>query len=385
MKKRIFISACEPSAELHCANLIDTVNAKVAANENAYDHVTEIEWVGLGGEKMSSAGCELIENTVSRAAMIYNVFGQIGWYWKLIGRVKRYFKENKVDLCIVCDSPAFNFHIARAAKKAGTKVMFYVAPQLWAWAPWRIGKLRRLCDKLACILPFEKDWFAARGVDAEFVGNPLLDELDGNIREAYKNYFDYEPGTANVALLPGSRDAEIETLWPAMQDVGLMLREKWPGVRFTTAAVSEEKLAALKEMQFEEFECEYVIDDVPGLARRSDMAMVASGSATLQVAAAGCPMVIMYQSNPWMWHLIGRWLIRTRHLSLVNILAKREAAPEYMPYFRDIEPIYERCVGLLSSKSRLNRMSSDMIGIAEPMAKTHTASRVAELAIEMLQ
>ena len=125
MKKRIFISACEPSAQLHCANLIKAVNAKTCGD-------VEIEWVGLGGDKMAAAGARLLEDTVEKAAMTYNVLGQIGSYIKRIKRVSAYLKSNKVDLVIVCDSPAFNFHIAKAAKRAGIPVLFYVAPQLWA-------------------------------------------------------------------------------------------------------------------------------------------------------------------------------------------------------------------------------------------------------------
>ena len=118
---------------------------------------------------MGLGGCE---NVVGRAAMGYKVFGQLGYYYGLIKRIKHYFKVNKVDLAVLCDSPALNFHIAKAAKKSGAKTLFYVAPQLWAWAGWRIGKLKKRCDKLACILPFEQQWFSRAGVDTSFVGNP---------------------------------------------------------------------------------------------------------------------------------------------------------------------------------------------------------------------
>ncbi|MHC5018333.1 MAG: lipid-A-disaccharide synthase, partial [Planctomycetota bacterium] len=108
---------------------------------------------GFGGQRLAEAGCELLDDTVSKAAMHYNVLGQLGYYKKLITQANAFFEQNTVDLVVVCDSPAFNFHIAKAAKKHGIPVLFYVAPQLWAWAPWRIHKLKRCCDKLACILP----------------------------------------------------------------------------------------------------------------------------------------------------------------------------------------------------------------------------------------
>ena len=162
------------------------------------------------------------------------------------------------------------------------------------------------------------------------------------------------------------------------------MKRKWPGVRFVGCAADEEKLEVLKGKEARGFECEYVIGNAAGVAARSDFALVASGSATLQVAAAGCPMVIMYQSSRILWYLVGSWLVRTRFLSLVNILAGRELVPEYMPYFRSISPIFSRCVGLLQSKSRLVKMSRELVDIARPLATGKVSQKVAEMAAEMI-
>ncbi|MHC4573470.1 MAG: glycosyltransferase family protein [Planctomycetota bacterium] len=150
----IFISAGEPSADSHCAGLIAAVRSRRP----------DIDFSGVGGPKMASAGCQLLEVTVGRASMMYNAFSHVLHYYKLLRRIRRYFTANKVDLVIVCDSPSFNIHVARAAKKSGITTLFYVAPQLWAWGAWRIRKLRKYCDKLCCILPFEQHWFSQRGV-----------------------------------------------------------------------------------------------------------------------------------------------------------------------------------------------------------------------------
>jgi len=268
---RIFISAAEPSGDAHCANLI------TALKQISYD----IEFVGVGGAKMASAGCELLETTVGKAVMMYKAFSRVGYYYKLIRRISGYFKNNKVDLVIVCDSPAFNFHLAKAAKKAGIKTLFYVAPQLWAWAGWRIGKLRKYCDKLCCILPFEQDWFAKRGVGAVFVGNPLLDEFDGDFSNRKKDYADFEPRKAEIALMPGSRAAEISSLWHPMQQIAIRIRRKYPNVSFTAVAVDEKRKEILKIMRVLGFRCKYAVGSVSDIASAADMAIVASGSATL--------------------------------------------------------------------------------------------------------
>lgn len=391
--QHVFLSSLEHSAEMHCVNLVKALNDKMAAQSvwpgadriKAEEAVPKMRFSGFGGQRLAETGCELLDDTVSRAAMIYNVLGQLGYYKKLIKQANHFFETNNVDLVVVCDSPAFNFHIAKAAKKHGIPVLFYVAPQLWAWAPWRIGKLKRCCDKLACILPFEKEWFAVRGVDAEFVSNPLFDETEIDLRANYKSYTDYKMQGPKVALLPGSRDAEIKTLWPAMLEIAAALKAKHPQAEFVTCAPDDDKRAKLKEMAADaRVPITYETDKLIDVCRRSDYAIVASGSATLQVAAAGCPMTVIYQSNKLMWHLVGRWLVRLPHLSLVNILARQELVPEFMPYFSSTKPIIERTHGLLSIPSRMRKISQSLLTLVEPLAKRRASDAVAGIVLKML-
>lgn len=372
-KYRIFISAAEPSADTHCAGLI------TALKESGYD----IEFVGVGGPKMAEAGCELLEVTSGKAVMIYKAFGHVVHFYRLIKRIKRYLTGNLIDLVVVCDSPAFNFHIAKAAKKAGIKTIFYVAPQLWAWGRWRIGKLRKNCDKLCCILPFEQEWFGTRGVDTVFVGNPLLDKLEIDSTKS-KRYVDFKPERAKIALMPGSRAAEIDSLWLPMQQIALKLKSKYPDTEFVTVAVDSDRRKILKARQIPGFECHYSIDSVHHTASAVDFSIIASGSATLEVAAVGCPMVIMYQSSRILWHLAGRFIVRTKYLSLVNILAGRELVPEFMPYFSSIEPIVERIELLIEDKSKLAQVSDSLIRLVEPLAGREARRQVAKIAVEML-
>ncbi len=371
-KYHIFISAAEPSADAHCAGLI------TALRKSGYD----IEFVGVGGPKMAEAGCRLLEATVGQAVMIYKAFSHVVRYYRLIKRVTRFLKSSKVDLVIVCDSPAFNFHIAKAAKKAGIKTVFYVAPQLWAWGGWRIHKLRKCCDKLCCILPFEQDWFSQRGMDVVFVGNPLLDELEIDSAN-HKQYTDFEPKNARFAIMPGSRTAEIDSLWEPMQQIALRLKDKYPAASFVTVAVDAEREQLLRKTQIPGFECQYTIGSVSDTANAVDFALVASGSATLEVTAAGCPMVIMYQSSRIIWLLLG-WVIKTKYLSLVNILAGKELVPEFMPYFSSIEPIAESIERLLEDRDKLTQISGELIKLVGPLAEKKARQEVAEIVLEML-
>jgi lipid-A-disaccharide synthase len=372
---RIFISAAEPSGDAHFAGLIKALRK---TNKN-------IDFTGVGGQKMANAGCQLLQNTADKAAMIYNAFTQVAHYIRLIKQIDRYFQRNKVDLVIVCDSPAFNFHVAKAAKKAAFPTLFYVAPQLWAWAPWRLRKLRKRCDKLCCILPFEQQWFSERNVDTVFVGNPLLDDVGPDLSRYRRQYRDFNPENARLALLPGSRKAETKSLWLPMQQIALRLKAKYPGLTFVTVAVDEARRNLLADTQIQGFNCEYAIASVTNTARLADLALVTSGSATLEVAAAGCPMVVMFQSSRILWHLLGSWLIRIKHMSLVNILAGKELVPEFMPYFTSIDPIVDAAEALLDDTTRLSQISEELINLTQPLAQGSAAEKTAQIAFEMLQ
>ncbi|UCF42913.1 MAG: lipid-A-disaccharide synthase [Planctomycetota bacterium] len=371
---RIFLSAAEPSGDAHCAGLIN------ALKQSTYD----IDFVGVGGQKMAEAGCKLIETTTTKAAMMYKAFRHVFHFYKLIKRITSFLKSNNVDLVIVCDSPAFNFHVAKAAKKANIKTLFYIAPQLWAWAGWRIVKLRKYCDKLCCGLPFEQEWFSKRGIDVVFVGNPMLDQLDLDLTTCRKQYADFEPENACFALMPGSRPAEIGALWVPMQEIAVRLKQKYANADFTAVAVDADRREVLEASKIPGFECKYAIASVNDAAQAADFAIVASGSATLQVAAAGCPMVIMYQSSRVLWHLVGRWIVRTKYLSLVNILAGKELVPEFMPYFGSIEPILGAMEGFLADREGLVRVSGELVELVRPLAENKACEQVGQKVVEML-
>ncbi|MBN2315084.1 MAG: lipid-A-disaccharide synthase [Sedimentisphaerales bacterium] len=382
---RVFVSAAEPSADTHCAGLIMALRRKG----------DEIEFFGIGGPKMAAAGCHLLENTVGRAAMIYKAFSQVVRYYKLIKRIDHFIRTNHIDLVIVCDSPSFNFHVAKAGKKAGAKTLFYVAPQLWAWGGWRIGKLRKCCDKLCCLLPFEENWFGSRGVDTVFVGNPLLDTLQIDSAH-HEKYTHFDVNKARFAIMPGSRPAEIDSLWGPMQHIAMRIQKKYPAATFVTVAVDSRREEILRAAQIPGFECQYSVDSVYKTANEADFSIVTSGSATLEVAAAGCPMVIMYQSSRILWHLVGRWLVKTKYLSLVNILSSRGAStrqsgvgdgalvPEFMPYFTSIDPIVAAIEQLIENNETLTQVSNELTKLTVPLAQKKACEDVAALAIEMM-
>ena len=222
-------------------------------------------------------------------------------------------------------------------------------------------------------------------MDATFVGNPLLDALGPDLSKNVKTYADLDRRALKVAIMPGSRTAEIRTLWQPMQQIALRLKRDHPDARFVTVAHSERGRQHLAAAEIPRFACEYSIDSVYRTSTQADFALAASGSATLEVAAAGCPMVVMYQTNRLLWHLAGRWLVRARFFCLVNLIADRELVAEFMPYFTSIEPVLARVEGLLGDKAGLARLSHDLVAITDPLAKKNASVEVAAIAGSMIE
>jgi lipid A disaccharide synthetase len=227
MARRVFITVAEVSGDRHAAQLIRSLR------QIEPDLVIE----GHGGPEMEAAGATIHRNTVTRAAMGWRGILRAGEVYSILRWTRRYFQEYKPDLQIGVDSPSMNIHFAKAAHGMGIPTLQYVAPQLWAWAAWRMHKYRRWVDRVACILPFEEAYFRRHGVNAKFVGHPLFDELPAHRTTEREHYMKGRPPV--IGLLPGSRRSEAEQNFPHMLNVAGRLRKAFPGVRFlvpTTAA-----------------------------------------------------------------------------------------------------------------------------------------------------
>lgn len=229
------------------------------------------------------------------------------------------------------DSPALNWHLAAAAKESGARVFYYIAPQVWAWAPWRARKLARLTDHVACILPFEQPYLRHRGVHATYVGHPLFDTLPDrpdplpDLADAWAN------GTWKVALLAGSRPGEIRGHATTFLEAASQIRRRLGGRSFTFAARSHAAADAIRSACAGE-EVDVVVGRTRQVLAESHFALAVSGTITLELAHFGVPMVIVYKAGRLGYNLVGRWMLRTPHLSLVNILAGRRLVPELMPW-----------------------------------------------------
>jgi lipid-A-disaccharide synthase len=352
----IFLSAAEASGDEHAAKLITALRRRLP----------EARFVGIGGEKMAAAGCEILLDLTVKAQMLGGPFLKAYYWWRTIRRIQRWIREIRPDLHIPVDSPALNWHLAKAAKQAGATVVYYIAPQVWAWATWRVRKLARLTDHVACILPFEQRYLRHRNVEATFIGHPLFDDMPDR-PEALPDLIDaWTNGTWRVALLQGSRPGEIRGHTPALVAVANEIRRRFPKAQCTFTARTA-PCADMIRKAAGDAEVDVAVARTREVLADSHFAVAVSGTVTLEVAHFGVPMVIFYRASRLGYHLIARWFIRTKLFSLVNILAGRAIVPELTPWFGNARKVTTAVLELMSDPGALVDARADLLSIADQL------------------
>lgn len=323
---KIFFSAGEPSGDLHGANLIRQLRARLP----------ELEAVGYGGPEMAAAGCRLHADLTALAVMWFlRVLVNLHKFLALAGRADRYFRHHKPDAVVLVDYPGFNWWIARRAKAHGIPVFYYSPPQIWAWASWRVKKMRRYVDHVLCGLPFEARWLAERGCHATFVGHPYFDEVRRQTldRAFLEGHRDRGP---LVTILPGSRTQEVVHNIRHFLKAARLIQDQVPEARFAIAAFKphQAQLAA-RAVAEAGLEIEVFVGRTPELIHLADCCLAVSGSVSLELLYHAKPTAILYWISPLAYAVQQRFR-RVKYITLVNLLAAGELFPDDItPYDPD--------------------------------------------------
>ena len=373
------IVAGEPSGDAHAASLVH------ALRETAPD--VQLELFGSTGRLMRAAQVETVVDSDNLAIMgIFEVARVFPRFLRAFRQLKQAAIERRPDAVILVDWPEFNLRLARALHRQGFRIIYYISPQVWAWRSYRVRSLRRDVDLLLSILPFEKEWYAERGMnEVEFVGHPLAGQVQAQYdRAEFCQRMKLNPGLPVIALLPGSRRKEVERILPPMLEAAALISARRPDVQFVVAAApsrtSEEVRDIVRAQRATPLPLPSCLHIVSGQSREAlaaaDVAAVASGTATLEAALLGTPMVIVYKESEINWHTLGS-LITSEHYGLVNLIADERIVTELMQKDLNGVKLAAELLALLD-RDRNTAMRARLHEVAEKLGEGGASQRAAE-------
>lgn len=372
----ILMVAGEPSGDRHGADLARALRGVLPQTRL---------W-GMGGEHMAREGVELLVDMKGLSVVgISEVLGHIG---AVLGARRAILREVDRDppvLGILIDFPDFNLWLARSLRGRAVPLLYYIVPQVWAWRRRRVRTMARLLDRVATILPFEEEIFRRAGIAAQYVGHPLLEQVDGRIsREEARTLLGFSPGTPILGLFPGSRPGEVERLLPIMLEAVRLAMEQIPEMK---PVVALSTLVSKERTEGSIRSCGLEVDVVAGQAhtvmRASKVAVAASGTVTLEAAILETPLLIIYRTS-WITYMLGRLLATVQHVGLVNVLAGERIVPELIQGALTPRSLCDALVNLWKDESGCREMVRRLRQVTGSLGSGVASRRTAEIVLEML-
>jgi lipid-A-disaccharide synthase len=374
---KFLIVAGEASGDAHAASLVRALHDTAPQ--------IDLKFFGSTGAQMRGAGVQSIVKADELAILgLWEIGRALPKFWNAFGELKRAAAEQKPDAAILVDWPDFNLRLARSLHRRGIPVIYYISPQLWAWRPYRARSIKRDVDLLLSILPFEKDWYAQRGImNVEYVGHPLTGEVRASYdRAEFCRRNDLDQARPVVALLPGSRHKELVRILPPMLDAVSEVRRLRADVQFVIVVApnrSIEEVRAIVAQRMSDTDSIRIIHhETREALAAADVAAAASGTVTLEAGLLGTPLVIVYKESVVNWHTLGS-LITAEHYGLVNLIARRRLATELMQDDFTGETLAEEIISLLAPERNAamrTELREVMKQIGEPGASLRAAQAI---------
>jgi len=372
--KRIFIIAGEVSGDTHAAGLLRELK----------ELEPDMQVLGLGGPKMREVMGEGIEDWVETAGVVglWEVVKMYGYFKEKMNAVLDSMLQQKPEAVILVDYPGFNLRLAKALRIGGYKgrILYYISPQVWAWKKGRVKTMAKVLDLMICIFPFEKEFYEKSGLRTEFSGHPMVDRV-----VTLKREWKREPGL--VGWFPGSRLNEVRRLFPIMMDAAKVIKQTLPNTRFAVSAANETLAGYMRNMADEHGmpEAKRWIEagTVYDLMQRAEAGAVASGTATLEAACFGLPYTLIYNVS-WPTFVIGKLVVRIKHLGIINILAKREVVKELVQGKLSANTLAKATIDLLSNTAKRQQMQQQLAEVVATLGSGGAYARAAKTVHECL-
>jgi len=374
--KKILMVAGEVSGDLHGALLMEAIH-----------HIDpEVHFFGVGGERLARGGMKLLYPSQSLSVVgITEVLFKIRSILKALRGLKQSLDQERPDLAILIDFPDFNLRLAKIAHRKGIPILYYISPQVWAWRPKRVKLIAQWVKKVVVLFPFEVPIYEAAGVDVEWVGHPLLDIVKPTLsKEVAFQRFGLDPKRRIIALLPGSRIHEVKRLLPLLLASAQLLQKEILDLQFIiplAPGIHETTLSPwMRNISIPVKVVEGWTYDVMNLA---ELLITASGTATLEAAILGKPMVIVYKVS-FLSYWIGRALIQVDHIGLVNLVAGKEIAPELIQNDVNPQKIAEEAIRILRDPILCRRMTNSMVVVRQSLGEPGAVQRAAAIVTSLL-
>jgi len=363
----IFIVAGEESGDIHGAQLVQEINKLNPS----------ILFIGHGGDRMESAGVEIIKH-ISNLSLVgfTEVVKHLPYIHKVMKNTANEIKNIHPSRIILIDYPGFNLSLAKRIQKLQIPITYFILPQVWAWKENRAYKLKRLTDQLLSIIPFEKEWFNQRGIDVDFVGHPFVDIDKPKInKNAFFIKHSLDKNNPVLTLLPGSRQQEIDRHWPIFRTVINNLREVFPKLQFIVGQAPDVIFTDCPNYV-------HIEKDFPRLTMHyGDAGLIASGTATLEAAVTGLPAVVCYKtSNITYW--LGKRLAKVNFISLINLIENRQIVPEFIQKKMTADILIKAIIPLLSNTPERTKMIEAYKSVAKKLGPPGVYSQAAQLIID---
>lgn len=366
---RLFFIAGELSGDTHGSGLIQALR----------DLHPDTQFSGLGGPKMKAAGGPDITDWVETAGVVglWEVLKMYGYFKQRFNETVAAVLTTKPDAVIFVDYPGFNLRIAKALRENGYsgKLIYYISPQVWAWKKGRVKVMARVLDLMICIFPFEKPFYEASGLPTEFGGHPMVDRTT-----QLRNTSPRDPNL--IGWFPGSRKNEVRRLLPVMLAASQIILRKHPETRFAISAANPALAAEMTAMAqaagLPEAASWIETGTVYDLMQRATAGAVASGTATLEAACFGLPYALVYHVN-WLTYLVGKSVVRIKHLGMVNILAKREVVKELIQHTLTPDSLAAEMLRLLRDPAARAALQSDLAKVVATLGEPGAYQRAASI------
>jgi lipid-A-disaccharide synthase len=371
----VFLSAGEPSGDLHAANLLASLRSLDPG----------VTAAGFGGDRMRAAGCDLLYPLADHAIMGFSGIARaLPTMIRLRRQMVDHLEARRPDAVVLIDYPGFHWWLAAAAKRRGVPVVSFVPPQVWAWATHRSRWMRRWFDQVLCSLPFEAAWYHGRGVpQARYVGHPYFDELcKQRLDETFLDEQRKRRGPI-VALLPGSRHGEIERNLDTLLGAADRINAARPDVHFLFACFTPEHEATVRgRLAGSNLPAEALVGLTAEIVHLADASVAVSGSVGLELLHHGAPSVVVYRVNP-LYRAIGRLILHVPYISIVNLLAGRAVFPEFLTSRDPSEKVADQVLTWLNDSGAAARVRGELAALRDRVGRPGACRRAAEVIAEI--